>query len=192
MSLLPNSERPIEVLFYGSINLRRKILLDEIRSKNINLGTLFNSYGADRDEQIASSKLVIDIHKEDVGSLEIVRMHHLLNNGVAVLSEVSATTSIEARYLDLVLVADYPDLVETCVSIIKIQVNWLIYEEKFYRSIRNFPKPNSQKSFSKRFDTRLKILNQSVCKFFPSFAKISNRYQIQLVQDILTLEERHP
>lgn len=115
----PDSERPIDVLFYGSTNLRRKIVLDKLSSRNLHLATLFNSYGRDRDEKIARSKIVVNMHYEDVGSFEIVRNHYLLNNGVAIVSEISATTSIEARYLNCVVGSDYLDFESTCHKIIE-------------------------------------------------------------------------
>jgi len=135
----PDTERPIDVLFYGSTNLRRKIILDQINSRNINLGTLFNSYGAERDEQIAKSKLVINMHHEDVGSFEIVRIHYLLNNGVAVLSEASATTSIESRFFPCIAISSYQDFASNCLALLQDPVSLQSLRERALIEFKKFP-----------------------------------------------------
>lgn len=135
----PDTQRPMDVLFYGSTNLRRKIVLDQIQFKKLLLGTLFNSYGIERDEQIAKSKLVINMHHEDVGSFEIVRIHYLLNNGVAVLSEVSATTSIEARFFPCIATSTYSDFADNCLALIDDPDSLNSLREKALIEYRKFP-----------------------------------------------------
>ena len=148
----PDSERPVDFLFYGSTNQRRKMILDKLSRKNIQLTTLFNCYGRDRDERIARSKIVINIHHEDIGSFEIVRNHYLLNNGVAIASEISATTSIEARYLECVVGSEYSNFESTCHEMIENPSRLIQIREK---ALMEFKK-HRQVTF---MEDLLKILN---------------------------------
>ena len=52
----------IDVLFIGSMNERREGVLREIARRGAKVGARYGSYGAERDELFARSKIVINIH----------------------------------------------------------------------------------------------------------------------------------
>ena len=111
----PDSERPIDVLFYGSSNRRREDVTDQISEKGLHFRTFFGVYGQARDENIARSKLVINSHFHENGAFEIVRIHYLLNNGVAIVPEIGPNTSIDASYLSCLVGVPYSGLVDRCI-----------------------------------------------------------------------------
>lgn len=90
-----SSEKPetedIDVLFYGSMNSRRRAILDEIRATGLRVETLFNVYGEERDRAIARSKVVLNLHYYENPIFEIFRVSHLLANGRCVVSENGGT-----------------------------------------------------------------------------------------------------
>jgi hypothetical protein len=113
----PDSDRPIDVLFYGSTNNRRKDIFDQITSMGLVLTPIFGVYGHERDEFIARSKMVINVHFNEINVFEIVRIHYLLNNAVAIVPEISPSTSIEASYLNCLVGVPYSELVQRCISL---------------------------------------------------------------------------
>jgi hypothetical protein len=76
------------VLFYGAKNIRRDFTI-KLLSDLFQVRWLGDIYGAERDEEISKSRLVLNIHFYLAQTLELVRISHLLQNGVAVITEES-------------------------------------------------------------------------------------------------------
>ena len=110
--------KDIDVLFYGSMNERRKAILDELELKGLKVKTLFGIYGQERDHWIERSKVVLNHHYYESQIFEIVRVFYLLTNSVAVVGEVNEATSIDAIYKDGICASRYEDLVSHCVALV--------------------------------------------------------------------------
>ena len=89
IQLVQNPE--IDLLFYGAVTPRRAVILDKIANKipHLNLKVLEGIYGKERDEWIARSKAILNLHSYDRPLFEAVRISYLLNNRCAVISEPS-------------------------------------------------------------------------------------------------------
>jgi hypothetical protein len=108
----------IDVLFYGSNNVpRRRVVLDALRARGLQVKELFGVYGASRDAWIARSKVVISIHQFDAQVFEIVRCSYLLANGRAVVCERGADPEDEHDLESGIAFAEYDDLVDRCVEL---------------------------------------------------------------------------
>jgi len=112
-------EQDIDVLFYGSLNERRNRVLNALKDAGIKVHTAFGVYGKDRDDLIARSKLVLNIHFYDSKVFEIVRVSYLLANSKAVVTECSSGTEMEKGLSAAVLGLPYGRLVEGCCSILQ-------------------------------------------------------------------------
>ena len=110
--------KKVDVLFYGSINDRRKIIIDKLIEKNIKVKCLFGVYGKDRDDWIAKSKLVLNMHMYDSKIFEIIRVFYLMTNGVPVVAEYDDKTKINNNFLMGIKTAPYNDLVEMIVHLV--------------------------------------------------------------------------
>jgi hypothetical protein len=115
---VPDTERTIDVLFYGSYSLRRNEVLNRINSAGLKLHHSFGVYGTKRDELISQSKIVLNVHSDESGVFEIVRAHYLFNNGVALISEVNSTTNIEPFYSKCLISSSYDQLTVNCKALI--------------------------------------------------------------------------
>ena len=104
----------IDVLFYGSVNERRRTVLDALRGLGLRVETLFGVYGSERDEAVARSKLVLNLHFHDAKVFEIVRVFYLMSNAKAVVCEVGPETSIDECYRPGIAAAPYEAVVEQC------------------------------------------------------------------------------
>jgi SAM-dependent methyltransferase len=109
----------IDVLFYGSLNERRRRILQALKDAGARVHAAFGVYGKERDELIARSKVILNVHFYDAKILEIVRVSYLLANSKAVLTECCADTEIEPGLADSVLALPYDALVDGCLSLLK-------------------------------------------------------------------------
>ncbi len=110
-------EKDIDVLFYGSMCDRRRAVLDCLsRDRGVRVESLFNVYGRERDDYIARSWIIINIHFYPSLILESIRISYLLNNRCFVVSEVSPVNPYGRVNIPLV---PYEDLAETCRTFLK-------------------------------------------------------------------------
>ena len=129
----------IDVLFYGSVNNRRAQIFDEIRTRGLNLVNLFGVYGSERDRHIARSKVVINLHYHPTEIFEVVRVHYLLSNAVAVVSEINPSTSMCDFYADAVAGAPYDSLADECERLVKDDSARAAQSQHGYDVITRYP-----------------------------------------------------
>jgi SAM-dependent methyltransferase len=91
--------RPIDLLFFGSMNERRQRLLKEIEAAGCRLSILnFGLYGPERDAEIRRAKAVFNCHFYDSARFEQARAFQCLSLGTPVISERSAYTQPPAAF----------------------------------------------------------------------------------------------
>jgi SAM-dependent methyltransferase len=100
----PLAERPIDLLFIGSINERRRALIQRIEAQGVQVA-MFDSplYGEERDHFIGQAKAVLNMHFYDSSRFEQVRVSHCLSLGTPVISERGAACRPHAAFEDSVL-----------------------------------------------------------------------------------------
>jgi GT2 family glycosyltransferase len=98
----------IDVLFYGCLNPRRREILEAI-GKFANVKCLVSIYGQERDQYIARSKIVLNLHYYEAQIMEQVRVSYLLNNHAFVISETSPNNCYEGA----IVTAQSSEIVET-------------------------------------------------------------------------------
>jgi SAM-dependent methyltransferase len=99
----PLEERPIDLLFFGSMNPRRRAFLDRVEASGLQVA-LFDHpvYGAERDAFIRQAKAVLNCHFYESSRFEQVRAFHCLSLGTPVISERNALTNPSAPFEDAV------------------------------------------------------------------------------------------
>ncbi len=97
-------ERPIDLLFIGSMNARRRAWLDRIEALGLNV-SMFDRplYGAERDRFIGQAKAVVNAHFYETSRFEQIRVSHCLSLGTPVISERTPGTRPHAAFEDCVL-----------------------------------------------------------------------------------------
>ena len=113
------AQQDIDVLFYGSINYRRQQIIDTLKAQGVNVMPVFGVYGKERDQLIARSKLVLNLHQLDTELFEIVRCSYMMNNGIPIVSEVNPTTNIDSHFVQGIAASPYDQLVETCLDLLQ-------------------------------------------------------------------------
>jgi len=115
--LNPLNIRPIDVLFYGSISERRRVVLELLARQGLRVKHLFGVYGAERDAFLAQSKIVLNLSYYPLHLFESVRVFYPVSNGVLTLCENSA--DVEPHFLGAAYFAYYGQLVETASRLVR-------------------------------------------------------------------------
>ena len=89
----PLRDRPIDLLFYGSINDSRRQLLQRLAQHGGDVKILDGLFGPERDAVIRDAKLVVNLAYYEKGTFEQVRAFHCLSLGTPMLSVKSDNTS---------------------------------------------------------------------------------------------------
>ncbi len=132
-------EQPIDVLFYGSVNDRRRALFDEVKARGLAFHEAFGLYGAERDALIGRSKLVLNAHMYDAKIFEIVRIFYLMTNAKAVVAEVGDGTDVSPAYVGGFAAAPYKELAERCAELIANEAARRTLEDTALDTIRAHP-----------------------------------------------------
>ncbi len=93
-------EKKWDLIFYGSVNERRKLILDRLTSRGLRINTVFGVYGPERDQLIAQSRAVLNLHFYDSQILQQIRLFYPLINQIPVISENFPQTSAPDLYKD--------------------------------------------------------------------------------------------
>lgn len=113
----PHTET-IDVLFYGSLNERRKRIIDELRRRGFNVVMRVNdAYGKTLESLIARAKIILNVHFYESKIFEIVRVGFALANKKTVVSEESADDYPHLR--EGLAIAPYAKIVESCERLLK-------------------------------------------------------------------------
>lgn len=140
LARIPKSgTQDIDVLFYGAMNERRASVVADLASGGLNVKSVFGLYGKERDQLIARSKVVLNLHYYESQIFEIIRVFYLMINSKAVVSEVGHLTSIDSCYLDGISPAPYEDLSKACQKLIREEEFRIELEERSFAAIKKMP-----------------------------------------------------
>jgi hypothetical protein len=135
----------IDVLFYGSINSRRRKILEDLLKLGVNLKVLYGVYGKDRDHWVSRSKIVLNIHCYKTHILEVVRCFYLMINKKAVVCEVNDTTVVDPAFQGSITGAPYDEIVNTCIKLLSNDNLRKRSEEEAYKNIKRLHQKNIMK-----------------------------------------------
>ena len=134
-----NIVKNIDVLFYGSINTRREHIINKLKDRKINVKTLFGVYGKERDDLIAKSKLILNMHMYDSKIFEIVRVFYLLSNSIPVITEVGSDTKFNNDFLDLICKSTYENIEKNIIYLLENDKKRIELGENGLNAIKKFP-----------------------------------------------------
>jgi SAM-dependent methyltransferase len=95
----PLEQRPIDLLFFGSMNERRKRMIERIEACGVTVA-MFDQplYAEERDHYIRQAKAVLNCHFYESATFEQVRAFHCLSLGTPLISERSPLTRPDAPF----------------------------------------------------------------------------------------------
>jgi SAM-dependent methyltransferase len=101
--VIPLEARPIDLLFFGSMNPRRREFMNRIESTGLRVTTFDGPlYGAERDQFLMQAKAVVNCHFYETNRFEQARAFHCLSLGTPLVSERTPATSPPGAFEDAV------------------------------------------------------------------------------------------
>lgn len=95
----PLEDRPIDLLFFGSLNERRRRFIARVEACGFQVATFDHPlYGEERDYFIRQSKAVLNCHFYDSAAFEQVRAFHCLSLGTPIISERCSHSRIDSVF----------------------------------------------------------------------------------------------
>lgn len=110
MTRIRPREQDLDVVFFGSMNERRALVLNKLANLGYRTVHQFGVYGRERDELISRAKVCLNVHFYESKIFEIVRCSYLMANYKAVVSEDSIEIDPDIR--EGIAEAPYGALVE--------------------------------------------------------------------------------
>lgn len=102
-SNLPLKDRPIDLLFFGSINARRQAIFSRIEACGLSVSRFDHPlYAEERDHFIRQSKAVFNCHFYESSRFEQARAFHTLSLATPLISERTPKTLPHTAYEDVV------------------------------------------------------------------------------------------
>jgi len=102
-SPLPLEQRPIDLLFIGSMNERRKRFIEAIESCGRTVVLLDGPlYGPERDDLLGQARAVVNCHHYESARFEQARAFQCMSLGTPVISERTAVTLPPVQFEDAV------------------------------------------------------------------------------------------
>ena len=132
-------KKDVDVLFYGLLNERRKLIIDNLIKQKIKVKHLFGVYGEDRDKWIGKSKLVLNLHMYESKIFEIIRVFYLLTNGIPVVSEIDKDTKFNNDYLDGIKKSNYNEIENNIINLLNNDEERSSLGEKGFKIITKYP-----------------------------------------------------
>lgn len=97
------ADRPIDLLFFGSINAERKALIKKIEKAGLDVAVFDGpTYYKERDEYVRQAKAVINTSFYDSARFEQVRAFNVLSQGTAFISYLQRGQKIDGIFKDYV------------------------------------------------------------------------------------------
>jgi hypothetical protein len=102
-SVLPLAQRPIDLLFFGSMNQRRRAFIERVEACGVSVAQFDQAiYGPERDAYIRQAKAVLNCHFYESSRFEQARVAHCLSLGTPVISERASVTQPGPAFEDAV------------------------------------------------------------------------------------------
>lgn len=133
-----STKQDIEVLFIGSPNSRRDLLMKTL-SRHFKTEYRHSVYGLERDDLIARAKIVLNVHYYENAPFEIFRCAHLMANSKCIISEFGADPDIERRYYKSIDFCNYDEIPSQCEELLGNATLRETYETGGFLQFSSYP-----------------------------------------------------
>jgi hypothetical protein len=111
-------EKDIDILFYGSLNKKRKNILNKLQKLNTNLIIVIKNndcWEEDLLNIILRSKIILNIHYYENAILEMHRLSYLFNTKSFIISENVSDKNQMEIFKNSLIFCNYDDIIDTCI-----------------------------------------------------------------------------
>ena len=147
-----------DLLFYGSMNERRKQIIQKLTSKNIKVQTIFGLYGPERDTFFKNTKAILNLHYYDSQIFQQIRAFYPLSNGIPIISENFPVSSAPLLYTESILTPGSHDFVDFVVHLFQ---NPNHFQEISQKSLCVFQESKNNIEFDAILEKTLALIDNS-------------------------------
>lgn len=145
-----------DLVFYGSINERRKKILDQIVKSGLRVKVIFGAYGGERDSLIAESRAVLNLHYYDSQIFQQIRAFYPLTNRVPIISENYPLNSAPDIYKESIFLNE-EEAIEDYAPRILSSIN---FEAEAEKKLAQFEKTDVCNQFAGLVDSSIDWINK--------------------------------
>jgi hypothetical protein len=146
-----------DLVFYGSINERRKKILDEISKGGLRIKVVFGAYGGDRDALISESRAVLNLHYYDSQIFQQIRAFYPLINRIPIISENYPLKSAPDIYKDVIFLNGEEPIEEYALRMLS-SVN---FEAEADKKLDQFKETELENQFSELIENSIEWLSKN-------------------------------
>jgi hypothetical protein len=139
-------KKDIDILFIGSINQRRKMLLEKLQAHGLTVEIRDGGlWGDERTTLLQRAKIHLNIHYHDGAGtvLEMARLSVLLANHCFIISETSSDTKLDKHIENGLIFGTYDKLYDLCLKYLSLDTKRTQIAQKGYtlfsQTTFNFP-----------------------------------------------------
>jgi predicted O-linked N-acetylglucosamine transferase (SPINDLY family)/FKBP-type peptidyl-prolyl cis-trans isomerase len=129
-------QQDIDVLFYGYVNARHSTILDALVNKGLNVESIHELQEQERNDHIARSKVVLNMHVDDNNHFELIDLPYLLGNRKAVISEYTENSELNDDYQLAIKAVSYDHILETCLDLVESDTARVQMEKQGFKIIQ--------------------------------------------------------
>lgn len=132
LPLLDINKHDIDILFYGSLNDKRRKVIDSIKTKLPNRNIISSDvlWDDELNDHIQRSKIILNLHYYDTNRLEQARIFFLLANHKCVVSETSPIN----YYQSGIVMADTEKISDACEHLLRTKL-WYPYANEAIKTL---------------------------------------------------------
>jgi hypothetical protein len=104
------NEKKFDLLFYGSINERRRRILEDLEKMGLNIKVIFGVYAKARDQYFSECKAILNLHFYESQIFQQIRTFYPLINNLPVISENFPLDSAAPIYKEVIFTPNDQDL----------------------------------------------------------------------------------
>lgn len=146
-----------DLVFYGSINERRKKLLDEISKSGLRVKVIFGEYGGDRDALISGARAVLNLHYYDSQIFQQIRAFYPLINQIPIISENYPIKSAPDIYKDVIFLNGEEPIEEY----VPRMLSSISFEAQAKIKLDQFKETELESQFSELIESSIEWLSKS-------------------------------
>jgi hypothetical protein len=110
----PPGQRDVDVAFFGSLNVRRRFILNQLEKYGYRMVVRYGGTRAQRDHVLSRTRIALNMLFYEDGVFPILRASHLFSNGVCTVNEVAPEA------LEGITTHSYSELVEVIRNALRL------------------------------------------------------------------------
>jgi len=147
-----------DLIFYGSINERRKNILENLAARGLKIKHVFGLYSKERDFEIAKARAVLNLHFYDSQIFQQIRAFYPLSNQIPVISENFPRESAPDIYQECIFTPNNENFIDYVTELLK---NSAEFESNAKYKIDKFLATSSNQEFSLSLEKTIAKLKPS-------------------------------